>query len=70
MQVISITHLPQVAAKANSQLLVAKVENDNKTTTTIKSLSKDERVVELANMLSGQSITESSLKNADDLLNT
>ncbi|MDB3926632.1 DNA repair protein RecN [Flavobacteriales bacterium] len=70
MQVISITHLPQVAAKANSQLLVAKIENDNKTTTTIKSLSKDERVVELANMLSGQSITESSLKNADDLLNT
>ena len=70
MQVISITHLPQVAAKANSQLLVTKVENDNKTTTTIKSLSKDERVVELANMLSGQSITESSLKNADDLLNT
>ncbi len=70
MQVISITHLPQVAAKANTQLLVAKIENDNKTTTTIKSLSKDERVVELANMLSGQSITESSLKNADDLLNT
>lgn len=70
MQVISITHLPQVAAKANSQLLVAKIENNNKTTTTIKSLSKDERVVELANMLSGQSITESSLKNADDLLNT
>ena len=70
MQVISITHLPQVAAKANSQLLVSKVENENKTVTTIKALSKDERVVELANMLSGQSITESSLKNADDLLNT
>ena len=70
MQVISITHLPQVAAKANSQLLVSKVEIENKTVTTIKALSKDERVVELANMLSGQSITESSLKNADDLLNT
>jgi len=70
MQVISITHLPQVAAKANSQLLVSKFENENKTVITIKSLNKDERVVELANMLSGQSITESSLKNADDLLNT
>ncbi len=70
MQVISITHLPQVAAKANRQLLVSKFENENKTVITIKSLNKDERVVELANMLSGQSITESSLKNANDLLNT
>ncbi|MBL6657298.1 MAG: DNA repair protein RecN [Flavobacteriales bacterium] len=70
MQVISITHLPQVAAKANSQLLVSKIENEDKTITTIKELSKDERVVELANMLSGHSVTESSLKNADDLLNT
>ncbi len=70
MQVISITHLPQVAAKANSQLLVSKIEDVNKTITTIKELSKTERIEELASMLSGQSVTESSLKNADDLLNT
>ena len=70
MQVISITHLPQVAAKANSQLLVSKIEDVNKTITTIKELRKTERIEELASMLSGQSVTESSLKNADDLLNT
>ena len=70
IQVISITHLPQVAAKANSQLLVSKIEDVNKTITTIKELSKTERIEELASMLSGQSVTESSLKNADDLLNT
>lgn len=70
MQVISITHLPQVAAKASSQLLVSKIEDNSKTITTIKELNEKERVEELASMLSGKSITESSLKNANDLLNT
>lgn len=69
MQVIGITHLPQVAAKGNCQLLVSKKESANKTQTSIRELSKSERINELAKMLSGQSITKSSLSNAQDLLN-
>jgi DNA repair protein RecN (Recombination protein N) len=70
MQVIGITHLPQVAAKGNAHLLVSKAESTNRTQTVIKELKEEERVDELAKMLSGKSITESSLSNARDLLNT
>ena len=70
MQVISITHLPQVAAKGSVHLLVSKLESLNKEQTIIKELSPDERIYELAKMLSGKSITNSSLSNAKDLLNT
>ena len=70
MQVISITHLPQVAAKGSVHLLVSKLESLNKEQTIIKELSPDERIYELAKMLSGKSITNSSLINAKDLLNT
>jgi DNA repair protein RecN (Recombination protein N) len=70
MQVIGITHLPQVAAKGNVHLLVSKAESTNRTQTVINELKEEERVDELAKMLSGKSITESSLSNARDLLNT
>jgi DNA repair protein RecN (Recombination protein N) len=70
MQVIGITHLPQVAAKGNVHLLVSKAESTNRAQTVIKELKEEERVDELAKMLSGKSITESSLSNARDLLNT
>ena len=69
MQVISITHLPQVAAKGNVQLLVSKSETSEKAKTNIKKLLPEERIVELAKMLSGKAITDSSLSNARDLLN-
>ena len=69
MQVISITHLPQVAAKGSVHLLVSKIESSNKEKTIIKELNSDERIYELAKMLSGKSITDSSLSNAKDLLN-
>tara|TARA_Y100000991_G_scaffold194384_1_gene162994 strand:- start:887 stop:2545 length:1659 start_codon:yes stop_codon:yes gene_type:complete len=69
MQVISITHLPQVAAKGSVHLLVSKIESSNKEQTIIKELTSDERIYELAKMLSGKSITDSSLSNAKDLLN-
>ena len=68
MQVISISHLPQVAAKADTHVLVSKNESNNTTTTSLKVLNKEERVQELAKMLSGRSVTESSIKNAQDLL--
>ena len=70
MQVISITHLPQVAAKGSVQLLVSKLETSEKAQTNIKELLSEERIVELAKMLSGKTITDSSLSNARDLLNT
>ena len=70
MQVISITHLPQVAAKGCIQLLVSKLEISEKVQTNIKELLPEERIVELAKMLSGKTITDSSLSNARDLLNT
>ena len=70
MLVISITHLPQVAAKGSVHLLVSKLESLKKEQTIIKELSPDERIYELAKMLSGKSITNSSLSNAKDLLNT
>ena len=70
MQVISITHLPQVAAKGRVQLLVSKSETSDKTQTNIKELLPEERITELAKMLSGKTITDSSLSNARDLLNT
>ena len=70
MQVISITHPPQVAAKGSVQLLVSKLETSEKAQTNIKELLPEERIVELAKMLSGKTITDSSLSNARDLLNT
>ena len=70
LQVISITHLPQVAAKGNVQLLVSKSESSEKANTYIEELVGEDRIRELAKMLSGESITESSMSNARDLLNT
>ena len=68
MQVISITHLPQVAAKANTHLLVSKIETKTTTKSTLEELNHEQRVQEIAKMLSGKSITDSSIKNAEDLL--
>ncbi len=68
MQVIDITHLPQVAAKANNHFFVYKEENESGTNTQIRQLTKEERINETAKMLSGEKITEASLKNAIELL--
>ena len=68
MQVISITHLPQIAAKGAVQYKVYKHDNDGQTTTNIKLLSSGERVEELAMMLSGNKITDAAINNAKELL--
>lgn len=68
MQVMGITHLPQVAAKGNVQLLVKKDSSGLKTQTTITALNKAERIHELAKMLSGKAVTETALSNAEELL--
>lgn len=69
MQVITITHLPQMASKGNAHLYVYKSDNNNKTTSNIKPLTNDERVAEIAKMLSTGNPTETALRNAKELLN-
>ncbi len=68
MQVIDITHLPQIAAKADFQYFVYKTENDTQTNTQIKLLSREERITEIAKMLSGEMVTEAAVQNATELL--
>ncbi|MEN8856872.1 MAG: DNA repair protein RecN [Flavobacteriaceae bacterium] len=69
MQVITITHLPQIAAKGNQHYKVYKEEVNNSTTSSLKKLSADERIVEIAEMLSGKDISDSALTHARELLN-
>jgi DNA repair protein RecN (Recombination protein N) len=69
MQVIAITHLPQIASTEAQHLFVYKEETGNKTFTHIKNLDKDERVQEIAKMLSSGDPSEAAIKNARELLN-
>jgi DNA repair protein RecN (Recombination protein N) len=68
MQVISITHLPQIASKGTIHYKVFKTDNEKSTTSNIKQLSEEERVLEVAQMLSGTSLTEAAIRNAKELL--
>ena len=68
MQVMAITHLPQIAAKGSAHYLVYKEDIDEQTFTRIKPLEQEEREREVARMLSGASLTEASLANARELL--
>jgi DNA repair protein RecN (Recombination protein N) len=69
LQVVNITHLPQVAAKGNTHYLVYKQDKSEKTTTLIKKLNKEERLYEIAKMLSGENLSQQALENAKVLLN-
>ena len=69
MQVFAITHLPQIAAKGNQHYKVFKYNQGNTTFSEIKLLSNDDRIVEIAEMLSGKNISESALTHAKNLLN-
>ena len=70
MQVFAITHLPQVAAKGSAHYLVSKNMDPavSKAVTTIKKLSREERVLEVARMLSGSVLTDAAVANARSLL--
>ena len=67
-QVISITHLPQIAALGSTHYRVSKEETSEGTRTTMTMLSEDERIREIAQMLSGSDITEAAVNNAKELL--
>ncbi len=66
-QLICITHLPQIAAMADSHFLIEKEAAQGRTETEIRELSKEDQVMELARMLGGDSITEAVLANARQL---
>ncbi len=68
MQVIAITHLPQIAAKGSAHYKVYKTDNEHSTNTHIKQLTDEQRISEIAQMLSGSSVTEAALNNAKTLL--
>lgn len=67
-QVFCVTHLPQVAAKANNQMLVTKFSDGKTTETHMNELDQEKRVEELARLLAGDSLTETAIANAKALL--
>jgi len=71
IQLIAITHLPQVASMADNQFLITKVlvENENRLTSKIIKLNKKERIEEIARMLSGSKITAEARASAQSLIN-
>lgn len=68
MQVITITHLPQMASKGNAHYFVHKELKNDFTYTQIKRLNQEERILEIAKMLSGENPKESAIQNAKELL--
>ncbi|MDY5814604.1 MAG: DNA repair protein RecN [Bacteroides sp.] len=68
LQVISITHLPQIASQGNTHYKVYKQDNETETNSHIRRLSPAERVEEIAHMLSGATLTDAALQNAKALL--
>ena len=67
-QVLCVTHLPQLAALADTHLLIAKSERDGRTYTTVKPLNLEGRKKELARIIGGANITETTLKSAEEML--
>ena len=68
-QVLCVTHLPQIAALANTHLLIAKSERDGRTYTSVTPLDIEGRKAELARIIGGTNITETTLKSAEEMLN-
>ena len=69
-QVLCVTHLPQIAAFANQHFLIEKQEKQGRTKTSVRLLNDDERTEEIARMLSGAQLTETSIRHAEQLLKT
>jgi DNA repair protein RecN (Recombination protein N) len=67
-QVICITHLPQIAAFADQHFLIEKAQRSGRTHTGVRQMKTEERVEEIARMLSGASLTETSLRHAEQML--
>lgn len=70
MQVLAITHLPQIAAKGQAHYFVYKDHEGKETTSNIRKLTHDERIQELAQMLSGSKVTDAAIENAKVMLDS
>jgi DNA repair protein RecN (Recombination protein N) len=69
-QVMCVTHLPQVAACGHNQMFVTKYTHNRTTETQMISLTKNERIDELARLLGGDQLTDSAIANAKELLSS
>ncbi|MCW9038084.1 DNA repair protein RecN [Altibacter sp.] len=69
MQLFSITHLPQIAAKGDHHVKVYKEDSGAVTATRLKTLTEEERIVEIAQMIGGKEVTDSAIAHAKELLN-
>ena len=69
MQVIAITHIPQIASKGRQHYKVFKYDSSNNVVTKLKELSQIERITEIAEMLSGKNISNTAIEHAKQLLN-
>ncbi|WIF94549.1 DNA repair protein RecN [Caminicella sporogenes] len=67
-QVISITHLPQIAVMADNHLLIEKVFYDDQTMTKVKTLTEEERIEEISRLIGGNNITDLTLQNAEEMI--
>ena len=67
-QVLCVTHLPQMAALANTHMLISKSERDGRTYTSVTPLDREGRKRELARIIGGAKITETTLKSAEEML--
>ena len=70
VQLIAITHLPQISAMADNNLLISKSESNGKTLTNVQSLSRDEKVIEITRLIGGDVNSESARLHAVDLINS
>lgn len=68
-QIISITHLPQIASYSDNHLSISKTEKNGETIASIKTLREEEKTLEIAKLLSGEKITETSIQQAKELIN-
>ncbi|MBI5464034.1 MAG: hypothetical protein HY966_03650 [Ignavibacteriales bacterium] len=67
-QIIAITHLPQIAGLAETHFVVEKMEKEDRTATQLRRLELDERVEEVARLMSGAEVTEAGLNGARELM--
>lgn len=68
IQVICISHLPQVASMSDHHLLISKMSKNDRTTTQVKELKKEDKIDEIARMISGASVTELTRENAREMI--
>lgn len=68
VQIIAITHLPQISAMADNNLLIEKLEIDNKTLTNVKTLSKEDKILEIVRLIGGEANSITAINHAKDLI--